>query len=458
MSLRWKVALALALVSAVATALVGGLSLRATHSRLMEEIDESLWSAADVLILSPRERPRARDTGPLVIVPERVFGVDQYVVQVLDTGGEVLDASQGVALPVGEVQRSLAELEAGRAIATSKDAVDGTRYRVVTVGTDGGAVQVGRYLTETDRVLASLRARTWWLVGVVALASALAGWLLAHGVTKRIRRLTDVAEQVAATGDLDVDTPVSGDDEAGRLGRAFDRMLDSLAASRQQQQRLVEDAGHELRTPLTSLRTNLDVLRRHPDLAPEIRSQVLADLDRDAGELVALVEEVVAVAADRRDDEAATSQALGPLAEAVADRARRRTGRVISVSADESCAVVRPAAIERAISNLIDNAAKFDASDAAIELDVGDGRITVRDRGPGIAAGDLDHVFERFHRATDARTLPGSGLGLAIVAEVAAAHGGEVFARNRDGGGAEVGFTVAVDGFSPSSHAPPTGR
>jgi two-component system sensor histidine kinase MprB len=447
MSLRWKIAIAMALLSALATAVVGAVSFRTTEDRLVEEVDDSLRAAAEVLVVRWSERPLRRPrlvAGPIVIVPERIYGVDQYVVQVLGADGRVLDASEGVQLPVDEVDRELAAAEVGGVVRTAADLSDGTTYRVITVGTEGGAVQVARDLAETERVLDDLRVRTWWLVGLVALASALAGWLLAAGVTSRLRRLTAASEQVAATGDLRVDAPVAGDDEVGRLGRAFDHMLGSLAASREQQQRLVEDAGHELRTPLTSLRTNVDVLRRHSDLSPEVRAQVVADIERDTGELAALVEEVVALAADRRSDEQAVRLVLGELAAEVAERVRRRTGRAVQITTDGSTVVARPGAIERAISNLLDNAAKFDPSDTPLELEVARGRVTVRDRGPGIALSDLPHVFERFHRAPEARTLPGSGLGLSIVAEVAAAHGGTVFARNRDDGGAEVGFELPV--------------
>jgi len=106
--------------------------------------------------------------------------------------------------------------------------------------------------------------------------------------------------------------------------------------------------------------------------------------------------------------------------------------------------MVRPAALARAVSNLIDNAAKFDSSTAPIEVVVDTGRVSVADRGPGVPAADRDRIFERFHRADTARTLPGSGLGLSIVAEVAIAHGGQVFAEDRDGGGAVIGLWLPL--------------
>ena len=124
-------------------------------------------------------------------------------------------------------------------------------------------------------------------------------------MTRRLARLTGVAEEVAATGRLDVPVPVGGSDEAGRLGTAFNEMLTALGRSRDAQQRLVQDAGHELRTPLTSLRTNVSVLRRHETLAPETRTRVIDDLDAETRELTGLVNELVELATDARDDEPA---------------------------------------------------------------------------------------------------------------------------------------------------------
>ncbi len=106
------------------------------------------------------------------------------------------------------------------------------------------------------------------------------------------------------------------------------------------------------------------------------------------------------------------------------------------VQADASVVHGRTAALERAVTNLLDNAAKFDQGDQPIELHIAAGRVEVRDRGPGLQDADIPHLFDRFYRAIDARSRPGSGLGLAIVKDVADSHHGTVFAANRPGGGA----------------------
>ena len=236
--------------------------------------------------------------------------------------------------------------------------------------------------------------------------------------------------------------PVEGRDETGRLGTAFNGMLASLARSKKAQQQLVQDAGHELRTPLTSLRTNVRVMQRFEELSPASRERLLADLDSETKELTAMVNELVELATDRRDEEQPTALELGAVVDTVVDRARRRSGREIVVVGDRSPVVVRPQAVERAVSNLVENALKF--SDGTVEVTVHLGSVQVSDRGPGIAEADLDRLFDRFYRSDAARALPGSGLGLAIVRDMADAHGGTVMARPRDGGGATIGFQLPL--------------
>ena len=431
MGLQWKIALALATVAAAATISVGVLSYRATSNRLSEEVDRSLAEA--IVTIGAGYSNAARNRGVLPV----------FTVQIFDRAGRILVSDDPVRPGPG------AEAVVGRPGEKSYETMhtDEGAVRSLTVGTlDGpfGGVQVMRSLEENERVLTDLRRGTIALVAVVTAAAALVGWLLARTVTGPLVRLTRVATDVEQSGRLDVDIPVRGRDEVGRLGTAFDGMLEALATSRADQQRLVQDAGHELRTPLTSVRTNLAVLRRHPDLDPETRRKVLDDLHAEVEELVVLVEEVVALAQGAVDDTPPTRIELGLLARTVAERAERRHGRRVVVSADQSAAEAPLPAVERALSNLVDNAAKFDQSGGPIEVVVEGGAVTVLDRGPGIPAGDEDRVFDRFYRGEDARTRPGSGLGLSIVRDVAMRNGGSVIAEPRSGGGAVVGFRLPV--------------
>lgn len=443
MSLRWRMALAMAAIASVATIALGVASYRSTRDRLFAEVDRSLVEL-DRLVSDRRfGMDRLPQRGPL-------SGFDAQVIQ---RDGSVGQSTFPDPLPLGDAERAV--VGSPRAsVFTTVDAPSGS-YRVRTVGLSQGAIQIGRSLDETDRLLSSLRARTLLLVVLVAAAASTSGWWIASRVTASLRRLTVAAEHVESTGRLDVQVREQGSDEVGRLGVAFDRMLAALARSKDEQHRLVQDAGHELRTPLTSLRTNLDTLRRYPTLGDDDRAAIVADLRAETEELTDLLNEIVAVASGEVANEPATSFDLAAVAGETARRYERRTGRSIVVHARPTPVVAQRAGVQRAISCLLDNACKFDTSGGPVELRVeervdGDA-VTVLDRGPGIPVDELDRVFDRFHRVEDARTLPGSGLGLSIVRDVARRHGGDAFAANRDDGGAAVGFRLG--GGRPSSRA-----
>jgi two-component system sensor histidine kinase MprB len=234
-------------------------------------------------------------------------------------------------------------------------------YRVATVALGGGrgAVQVAQSFSDTEDLLRSLQQRTLVTTTAVVVGAGLFGWWLARRITRRLVVLTSAAEDVARTRRLDIQVPVAGYDEVGRLGRAFDRMLGRLAQSEEDQRRLVQDAGHELRTPLTSLRTNISLLRRIDELPPAAREELVADLGQEARELTDLVNELVDLAAGQSDSEPPQRVDLADIAEDVAGLARRRTGRDIAVRAcGDTTAEGRPGLLTRAMSNLVENAAK----------------------------------------------------------------------------------------------------
>jgi two-component system sensor histidine kinase MprB len=254
--------------------------------------------------------------------------------------------------------------------------------------------------------------------------------------TRPIERLTETAEHIAATQDLATPIPVRGDDEVGRLAASFNTMLIALDTSREQQQRLVVDASHELRTPLTAVRTNIDFLGHATTLDAEQRAQLIAETRLELDELTNLVSEMVELATDVRSQEPVEPVPLTEVADDVAARFRRRTGHEIVVYADDAGVVDgRRAMLDRAISNLVDNALKFSPDGAPVTITVRDTTLEVADRGPGVASAERERVFDRFYRTANARTLPGSGLGLSIVSQIATLHGGTVALDERPGGG-----------------------
>ncbi|MGX9888498.1 ATP-binding protein [Streptomyces sp. NPDC002276] len=451
-SLRTTFVLSFAAVTAAVTLLVGVLSYGAA-ARLVRVDQESVF---DQVVQDLQDEVRTHQMTPDdfsssapghdIVRPARTD------VQVLGPAGGVLD-SGSPALPVTGDDRAVAgEKVAGKTVEHKDVAVAEDVYRIATVslGRGQGAVQVAQEFSDTEDLLRALQQRTFVLMAAVVVLAGLCGWWLARRITRRLIILTAAAEDVARTRRLGVQVPVTGYDEVGRLGRAFDRMLGRLAQSEEDQRRLIQDAGHELRTPLTSLRTNISLLRRMDELPPGTREELVADLSQEARELTDLVNELVDLAAGQSDTEPPQQVDLADIAEDVAVLARRRTGRDITVRASgDTTTDGRPGMLQRAISNLVENAAKFDrAGQTPIEIAVsgparpGTVRVEVLDRGPGVSETDLFRIFDRFYRAADARSLPGSGLGLSIVREVALAHAGAPFALRREGGGAVIGFTV----------------
>ena len=473
MSLRAKIVLLLAALAASATAAIGVVTYRTTSRELVDTVDRSLEAAASRIVRLPdsrydpdgdgtmgdRDGGRDRDGRPGRGDDDGGAFFEQIRWQVIDSRGTILASSSTDVISVGDTDLAVASSgnrDALRTV-TMRTGRDVERMRVLTVPFLDGALMMSRSLTEQDAIVSAILRRTLLAVVLVVAVTLIAGWLIARQVTRRLEHLTATAGTVADTGRLDVPVPVDGADETGQLGRAFSRMLDALQRSKQSQQQLVQDAGHELRTPLTSLRTNVSVLRRNFDsLTAEQRQQVLADLDSETRELTDLVNELVQLATDQRDDEPVHQVALADIAERAAARAHRRTGREINVVADDSALQGRPAALERAVQNLVDNACKF-APTGTIDVAVRGGVISVRDHGAGLDPADIPQLFDRFYRAIATRSLPGSGLGLSIVKSVAESHGGSVFARNTvDGlGGAEVGIVLPASPPVDAANQPP---
>jgi two-component system sensor histidine kinase MprB len=205
----------------------------------------------------------------------------------------------------------------------------------------------------------------------------------------------------------------------------------------------VSDASHELRTPLTSLRTNIEVLSRDGVLDPKERENLLRDVSEQLIEMSALVAELVELA--RGDEKAADPEDVRldlVAAEAIERTRRNRPGVTFKPQLEESFVRGVPSTIERAVSNLLDNAAKWSPPGGEVDVIVRNGEVAVRDRGPGIADEDVPFVFDRFYRAPSARSMPGSGLGLAIVRQVAEAHGGTVCVETPTDGGTRMRLTL----------------
>jgi two-component system sensor histidine kinase MprB len=445
MSLRTRIALIASAAVAVAVLAISVTVYVAAENRLVDEVDHSLTDrlgtrrAFSELLADINQRgPRG---GPF----QAPRGFDVIYLQVTDSQGNVgVPAGQDIVLPTFPIGSA----PEGQVVMTEAT-VDGIHLRVANaeLPQGSGVFQIARSLEEVDATLASL-AWTLSLIGLGGIAgAALLGLFVARSSLRPIEKLTDAAEQVAATKQLAERIDVDREDELGRLAGAFNEMMEALEGSREQQRRLVRDAGHELRTPLTALRTNIEFLAKADELPESDKAAVYADLGTELAELTDLVNEVVEVAAEADVTELETDVDLGELAEEVVNRFRRRATQPVELQLETPATLRgRRTSLERALGNLIDNATKWSPSDTPIGVSVAGSRVAVENQGPGIAPGDRERVFDRFYRAPSARSKPGSGLGLSIVKQVVDTHGGRVFVDETPSGATVVGFELSPNG------------
>jgi two-component system, OmpR family, sensor histidine kinase MprB len=391
---------------------------------------------------------------PRLVVPVPQGGGPAGYVQLVGSNGNLLRSqSGGFSIPVTAATRAVA---AGKRDAFfSNMTIAGTPTRVLTERAEGGAVwQVALPLTDLDSTLSHLRL-VLVIVSLagIALAAAL-GLLVSRAALVPVRRLTGAAERVARTQDLGHRIEVEEQDELGRLSASFNTMLAALERSRLAQRQLISDASHELRTPLTSVQANLDALAIGERLAPRERARIVAAAQAQLHELTVLVGDLVDLSKTEVEELEVEDVRLDLAVAGAIERARLHAPRCSFLLDTEPCLVrAVPARLDRAIANLLDNAAKWGPPAGPVEVRVRDGRLEVRDHGPGIASEDLPRVFDRFYRAPATRGRPGSGLGLAIVRQMAESHGGTVHAENDPGGGARLTLELAPLRMTPADLA-----
>lgn len=452
MTLRARVTWLTAICVAGAVALVSLGAYVTVRNNLYQQAAADLIAQASAVATSPRMSP-ADPNGKLAF---RVGTVQLTTIRmdVIDTSGQSYIENNPTPLLSGQISAAEEAVAAGTATSSAR-VVGGSEVVAVPYpsqdcpqGADScAALVIAEPLTTQQETLANLSLVLFVISGIGIVVAAAAGAFVARGGLGPVQRLTEATEWVGRTGDLRPIT-VTGDDELARLTQSFNSMLGALAESREQQRRLVADAGHELRTPLTSLRTNLELLiasRRPgaPQLSEQDTQELYADVRGQLDELTTLIGDLVELARQDAPQVVHEPVELVDVMERALDRARRRApaGVRFEVSLAPWTLLGDANALERAVLNLLDNAIKFSPPEGMVRVTLralGDGTavIEVADQGPGIDEQDLPHVFERFWRADEARTLPGSGLGLSIVMQAAQRHGGMAYASRAVDGGA----------------------
>lgn len=417
-------------------------------------------SLDDSLVQRARSTSTALCDPQLDVPPEYLGAANTLVVCFTGSSGVARTVEKQLpSLHLGDPEYAVVNGDRKSSIRTIASDDGGALWRVVAVGRgDNQTMVVAQSLESQEAVLRKLGIvmLLFGLAGVIA--SGMAGWAVARNGLRPVRRLTASVEEIARTEDLRP-LPVEGDDEVARLATAFNQMLAALAASRDRQRQLVADAGHELRTPLTSLRTNLDLLSQadtEGGLPPEAQDELLRDVRAQIEEMTTLIGDLVELSRDEPLTHVVDQVDLADLVDRTAERVRRRApGVTFDVDLEPWYVVGEQAGVERAVTNLLDNAAKWSPAGGTVSVRLSDGVLVVDDEGPGIGPEDLPHVFDRFYRSQESRSMPGSGLGLSIVRQVAERHSGTVEAGISPAGGARLtlwlpGSTAPVPDWTPA--------
>ncbi|TSD99839.1 HAMP domain-containing histidine kinase [Skermania sp. ID1734] len=450
-SLRWRVTLLAASVVAIAVAVMAIAAYAVVARALYADVDNQLKTRASTLI------DNNFDSFDFRSISLATFYSKDISVALIFPDLKVY-MPPGSDTPIGTDELEVAKGERASSLRT----VD--NQRVLTERTNtGSTLVIAQRLAPTGAVLDRLAWVLFIVGGGGVLLAAVAGMAVGRTGLRPVARLTAATERVARTDDL-TPIPVTGNDELARLTESFNTMLRALAESRDRQSRLVADAGHELRTPLTSLRTNTELLiaasrpgaPRIPDNdMAELRADVMAQIE----ELSTLVGDLVDLAREDAPETVYERVDLGDVVERALERARRRRNEIRFEAQLQPWFVYgHEAGLERAVLNVLDNAAKWSPPGAEVVVlmrQVGNGllELTVDDAGPGIPVAERELVFERFYRTTSSRSMPGSGLGLAIVRQVVTKHGGTIAVDTSTRGGAliridlpgEAGAAVAAE-------------
>lgn len=456
--IRARLSLLVAAAVAFAVAAVSVTCWFIVQGKLYDQLDEDLQNAA-----KPQQAQAVLAT--LSECPQTPAGTfrdfrirDEVYLQLVQADGKACVSSNSM----GRVKTTNSDTDVVKNAASRKGRLrngvdsDGNAVRVLTtplyvspgIGAEPqlfteAALTVAVPLKTTQSTLNELALILLLVSGIGVLGAGAAGLAVARAGLRPVDKLTEAVEHVARTEDLSVRIPVEDDaeDEVARLSRSFNSMTSSLASSRDLQQQLIADAGHELRTPLTSLRTNIELLTRSEETGRPIpeadRKALLASVKAQMTELAALIGDLQELSrSEEQRGERVQVVSLEDTVESALRRARLR-GPELTINAhlEPWFSRAEPAALERAVVNILDNAVKFSPEGGTIDVRLSEGVLTVRDHGPGIPADELPHVFDRFWRSPSARALPGSGLGLSIVARTVEQAGGQVTLGRADGGG-----------------------
>lgn len=313
------------------------------------------------------------------------------------------------------------------------------------------------------QALETMRDTSIMVLGGLLVLSFLIGWWLSGRVLRPIRRVTAAAQEISAT-DLSRRIALDGPrDELRALADTVDGMLGRLDGAFTAQRQLIDDASHELRNPLAIIQTNLDAVLSRDDVDVSERRRASLVATRATARMAGLIEDLLASA---RRAAPAFTEADVDLAAVASDATDEyellaaEGGQGLERSLERAVMVIGDAeALRRAVGNILSNALRFAPPASTITVGSGSrsgwGWIAVRDRGPGIAAGQQGRVFDRFWRGGSGGERRGrNGLGLAIVRQIVESHGGAVTLHSAAGAGATFVVWVPLTATAATVRSP----
>ena len=408
------------------------------HSQALSQADVVAATSADLLAPLNTNALTAVVRSSAASVRGRVIVVDARGLVLADSAGSAtLGTSYGTRPEIAAALHGSA-VQAERRSRTLGEDILATAAPVVRHGSAIGAVRITQSIAAVKRAVNSTVAKLILLASTVLALGLLAGALIARQVARPLKRLEAAAKRIEG-GDLSARATVEGSSEQRSLSASFNEMAARVQRLVAAQREFVADASHQLRTPLTALRLRLEEARAagvSPRGALEIDAGT-AEVDR----LAAIVEEMLVLSRDEEREATGERVRLRDAAEGAARRWRiaAQTGGIALSVLDEGggAAVCARADLDRVLDVLIENALRYSPAGGEVTIASAAGRIEVRDHGAGLAPGEEQLVFERFHRGAAGRRGPsGSGLGLATARTLARSWGGEALLRNREGGGA----------------------
>jgi two-component system OmpR family sensor kinase len=464
MTLRLRLTIIYTTVLGITLVLFSTLLFVLLRDSLISEVDRVLEeSSAEVNARLVSNSSEATLAGVSVVLFDsaliREFTTPGVYVQVLDARGRVVARSanlNGESLPISP-DLVEAALDNETTLTSSSPGRPAEPLRILTSpiiigGSTVGVLQVGASLynlSVTTRLMLFLLS-----VGVLSMMLIVAAviYLVTRRALRPLVTIANTAEYIGSSQDLSQRLRVKGpNDEIGRLGRAFNTMIQRLQAAFSTQKQFTADSSHELRTPLTVIRGNLDLLKRDP--SAESRKESLDVIEQETVRMGKIVDDLMLLAQiDGTEPPQPRPVALDEVALQVYNQTRvlAKDRQVTLGHVDAVRVLADHDRLVQMLLNLADNAVKYTPAGGSVTIECygpnqahpGLATLSVRDTGAGIAAEDIPHIFDRFYRADKAhsRSRGGTGLGLAIVKSIAESYGGRVSVESVVGQGST--FTV----------------